>query len=403
MAFWNDKALFCIGPLPGEVAKVRVIREKKSWAEAAVEEIITASPHRHEPREEHFLSCSPWQGVDYAYQLELKKQMLAEIYGRPELTLPVEDFAAAPERFGYRNKLEFSLVNIKGQLQLAFHTRGTSDRYVMAPEGCVLGSAALNAAAMLVLDGLNALDIKKVAQSLTLHESSVGQIIAVVILREKAACELAPLAELPVDGIVVALRQLPDAYKSLWSHGISELSEIVGGVTVSYPWDAFFQVNPLAFASALTDILRYIDPSHFVADLYGGAGTIGLPVAKVAKKVVGIEISASAVKLANLNAGKNELVNYQAFATPSEKMNPEIMRGVDTVIVDPPRAGLNHKVIEFLLEAKPSRIVYLSCNPVTQARDIKLLGPAYEPSGLKGYDFYPGTLHMESLIVLNRG
>lgn len=402
MAFWNDKALFCVGPLPDEVAKVRVIREKKSWAEAAVEEIVTASPHRHEPREDHFLSCSPWQGVDYPYQLELKKQMLAEIYGRPELTLEVGEFAASPQQFGYRNKLEFSLVNIKGLLQLAFHTRGTSDRYVMAPGGCVLGSDALNAAAVAVLDGLNELNLKKVAQSLILRESSDGQIIAVVILREKAACELAPLAELPIDGIVVALKQLPDTFKPLWSHGISELSEMVGDVTVSYPWDSFFQVNPPAFANALGDIVRHIDPKHFVADLYGGAGTIGLPVAKVAKKVVGIEISASAVKLANENADKNELENYQAYAVASEKMNPEVMRGVETVIVDPPRSGLHAKVIEYLLEAMPKRIIYLSCNPVTQVRDVMLLTRDYKPSKLTGYDFYPGTLHLESLVVLDR-
>lgn len=402
MAFWNDKALFCVGPLPGEVAKVRVIREKKSWAEAAVEEILTASPHRHEPREEHYLSCSPWQGVDYAYQLELKKQMLAEIYGRPELSLPVDNFAASPQQYGYRNKLEFSLVNIKGQLQLAFHTRGTSDRYVMAPDGCVLGSDALNAAAIAVLKGLNELDLKKVAQSLILRESSDGQIIAVVVLRDKASCELAPLGELPVDGIVVALKQLPDTFRPLWSHGISELSELIGDVTITYPWDSFFQVNPPAFAAALKDILLNIDPKHFVADLYGGAGTIGLPVAKIAQKVVGIEISPSAVKLANANAEKNELSNYQAFATPSEKMNPEIMRGVDTVIVDPPRNGLNAKVIEFLLEAKPSRIIYLSCNPITQVRDVMLLMSDYQAASLIGYDFYPGTLHLESLVVLDR-
>jgi len=402
MAFWNDKALFCVGPLPGEVAKVRVIREKKSWAEAVVEKVITASPHRHEPGEEHFLSCSPWQGVEYGYQLELKQQMLAEVYGRPELTLAVEEFAASPGQFGYRNKLEFSLVNIKGKLELAFHTRGTSDHYVMAPDGCLLGSAALNAAAIAVLGGLNELSLKKVAQSLILRESSAGQIIAVVILREKAACELAPLGELPVNGIVVALKQLPDTFKPLWSHGISELSEVVGGVTVTYPWDSFFQVNPPAFAAALKDIVRHIDPTHFVADLYCGVGTIGLPVAKIARKVVGIEILPSAVKLANANAEQNEVSNYQAFATPSEKMNPEIMRGVDTVIVDPPRNGLNAKVIEFLLEAKPSRIIYLSCNPITQVRDVMLLMRDYTPSGLKGYDFYPGTLHLESLVVLDR-
>lgn len=402
MAHWHDKALFCIGPLPGETARVQLTREKKRWAEAMLEEIITASPHRHPAEEGHFLACSPWQGVDYGYQLELKRKMLEELYSRPELTLAIKDFIAAPKMTGYRNKLEFSLVLDQGQLELAFHVRGTFNDFVPAPDGCVLGSPAMNKAAATVIASLNDMELQQVAQTLIVREDSAGRIIVVVTLRQKAPRDLSALAEMPVDGIVVALKSTTDAHKLLWSHGIDELTETVGGITVAYPWDAFFQVNPAAFDNAFKDIVRHIDPEHFVADLYGGAGTIGLPVAGIANKVVGIEISASAVELANANALRNGLTNYKAFATRSETMDPETIRGVDTVIVDPPRAGLHALVIDFLKQAQPKRIIYLSCNPVTQVRDLLLLDDEYKVIEVTGYDFYPGTLHMESLAVLDR-
>jgi 23S rRNA (uracil1939-C5)-methyltransferase len=109
------------------------------------------------------------------------------------------------------------------------------------------------------------------------------------------------------------------------------------------------------------------------------------------------------VNLANLNAAANRIENYRAIAVAGEKMDPTLLVGADTVILDPPRAGLHPNVVSMLLEAKPARIIYLSCNPVTQARDVTLLLESYKPHEvITGFDFYPGTLHLESLVTLVR-
>src|SRR5664279_961988 len=125
LGYLDGRACFCAGPLPGETTLVETVKTKRNFTEATMLAVEQASVHRHEAREPHFLLCSPWQGVDYAYQLELKRGMLAEIFGRPELQLKVDDMVAAPEQFGYRNKLEFSLKRGAGvKLELAFHARG---------------------------------------------------------------------------------------------------------------------------------------------------------------------------------------------------------------------------------------------------------------------------------------
>jgi 23S rRNA (uracil1939-C5)-methyltransferase len=400
LAHWNGKALFVAGPLPGESAMVEVTREKKDWAEGAVVEYSRTSPRRGEPREAHFMSCSPWQGVDYDYQLELKRGMLAEVYGRPGLKLRVGDVLSSPRQFGYRNKLEFALAADKsGRLELALHKRGSGE-LVSAPQGCVLGTDEINHAALKVLERINELNLTDLAETLTVRQSLThGHIIAALSLKNAAERDWTQLTAPGVTGTIVLVRDKSE-HKTLWSHGPLALSETVGGVNLTYPWDSFFQVNPPAFEMALTRVLAEIRPGSKAIDLYGGAGTIGLPVARVADQVVGIEIMPASVDLANHNAAANGLENYRAIAVASENMDPANLAGADTVILDPPRTGLHPRVIEMLLEAAPGRIIYLSCNPVTQARDIMLLTDAYQPGNVTGFDFYPGTLHLESLITL---
>lgn len=403
LAHWHDKALFAVGPLPGESATVRITREKRDWAEGVVRQFAAvASPHRGPAHEDHYLSCSPWQGVDYQYQLELKRGMLAELFGRPGLELPVAEMLPSPRQFGYRNKLEFSLKpDERGRLELAFHERGSFRSLIAATQGCVLGSEAMNAAARAVMERLNELDVADIADTLTVRQSHThGHVIVVVMVRESAARNWDRLVVSQAAGVAVARKVRHDTYETLWTHGNIELAETFGGVELAYPWDSFFQVNLPGFELALERILTHIQPGTKVVDLYGGAGTIGLPAARIAREVAGVEIVASSVALANRNALSNQLANYQALAAPSEKIDPTLLADADAVIVDPPRAGLHKHVIRLLLEARPRQIIYLSCNPVTQVRDIMLLANSYTPGAPTGFDFYPGTLHLESLAVL---
>jgi 23S rRNA (uracil1939-C5)-methyltransferase len=348
--------------------------------------------------------CSPWQGVDYAYQLELKRQMLTESMARPELGLAVTDMVGAPSPLGYRNKLEFALLaGEERHLQLAFHARGSDTQLVALPDGCALGSEAMNKAALALLEKINAYKIAGYIDSVTIRQSQTdGKIVAVVALHQKAKRDWSDLKIPELAGVVVTLVRKDGRHEKLWQTDETELTEMVGGVELRYPYDGFFQVNLPCFNGALEQIIDAVPEGSKVVDLYGGAGTIGLPVARKARRVVGVEIDPESVDQANANAARAGLANYEAMAVSAERMSADVLRDVDLVIVDPPRAGLGRRVVDMLLEAAPQRIIYLSCNPVTQARDLILLKDAYKTSGVTGFDFYPGTLHLESLAILDR-
>lgn len=404
LGYWNGQACFCIGPLPGETAEVAIAKHCRGYAEARLLSVKAASAYRHEPPEGHFMICSPWQGVDYDYQIGLKRQMLAECMARPGLELEVLGMVGAPQPLGYRNKLEFSLApDREGRLELGFHERGSLEKLVPLPNGCLLGSAAMNETALKLLERLQELDVCEQAESLTVRQSQThGDIVGIVSLRGKTKRDWGSLKIPGLAGVAVSRFSPGRNHELVWQDGRVELAESLGGVELQYSYDGFFQVNVPMFERALERILEAIPAGARVVDLYGGPGTIGLQVAKVAGSVTGIEIQASAVEEANANAGRNALTNYEAIAVPAERMNAEVLRGARVVIVDPPRAGLHKNVIGMLLKAAPERIIYLSCNPVTQARDLALLTGKYETPGVKGFDFYPGTLHLESLAILTR-
>ena len=402
MAFWNGKALFCAGPLPGETAVVAITREKKRWAEARLIEITTAAPERSTPQEAHYMACSPWQGVAYDTQINLKRQILEGLFARPELGSPKLAFKSAPEAFGYRTKLELSLIERQGRLELGFHERGSADDFVDAPEGCLLGSAAMNQAALDALHLLRGLPVSGVAEGLTVRQGADAEIVVIIRLSERMELDWEVLGTLDVAGIAVIVGPRTGAVKTLYTRGTMALSCRVGDVEISMPWGAFTQVNPAGFELALADIMTHLTSDSVVADIYGGAGSIGLAIAARVKSVVGIETVSVAVNAANASARRLNITNYEAHVMAAEALDPGLVLGVDVVIVDPPRAGLTEKVIDYLLEARPPFVLYLSCNPVTQVRDIGHLAAAYEVREVTGYDFFPGTLHMEALALLVR-
>jgi 23S rRNA (uracil-5-)-methyltransferase RumA len=406
MGYVDGRACFVAGPLPGETARVAVRRSGARFVEAELVELVTQSPQRQAAAEAHYRLCSPWQGVAYDYQLELKRGMLAEIMGRPELELKLGEVVAAPQSLGYRNKLEFAVMpGPSAGLQLALHARGSSDRLEPSPDGCVLGSAAMNAAARAVLVRLEQIDAAGEVATIMVRQAGgkAGGCTVVVGLRRRVKRAWSSLQGPEVAGVVVAVARPGHRYETVWQAGKTRLTETVGGVAVDYDYAGFFQVNVPVFEGALRQITAAVPSGSAVVDLYGGAGAIGLAVAaRCGARVTGVEIDAAAVQLSNQSAARAGLQNYRAVATAAERLDPALLAQAEVVIVDPPRAGLDRCVVQALLTAGPQRIVYLSCNSVTQARDIMALQRHYQAGPLTGFDFYPGTLHMESLVVLDR-
>jgi 23S rRNA (uracil1939-C5)-methyltransferase len=397
----KGKALFAIGPLPGEKAEVNITRQKRNYDEAVLKHIVTPSVKRTGAAESHSLSCSPWQGVDYDYQLELKTAMLSQAYQQHHLDIKVAEFVGSSQITGYRNRLDFTLARLDGKLKLAFHARGSWQDVLPLPDGCVLGTPSMNAAALDLVRRLDDNFILAEDSILTVRQShSTGEILTILTTLVKKF-DWAVLAGQPnINLVVVRPANGSNPGKLIYAERDPELIEKIGNLDIAYPYDGFFQTNPKMFNKALDQIVQVVGDANNVIELYSGVGAIGLPLATSASSVTGVEIVPSAVKYARRNSHKNNITNYNEILNPAEKMDFGVFKTADVVVLDPPRAGLHPRVVRRLIEYRPKRIVYLSCNPVTQARDIALLSEFYTPSDATGFDFYPQTLHLESLVTL---
>lgn len=401
LGYLDGKPCFAAGPLPGETAEVEIIKEKPGFAEAAVANITSTHERRQGEAEPHYLSCSPWQNVDYDYQLELKQAVLADAFSRTDVG--VADILGADVRFGYRNKLEFSLNPTNDKLELAFHHRGSYENLITLPEGCILGSPSMNEAALKLAAAAHTLKLDGYIETLTVRRSeSTGELLGHIALHQVPKRDWTDLKVAELATVVVSRVRRRVEHELVWDSGQTTLTENVGGMELSYPYDGFFQTNIPMFEMILQKIMEAVPEGAKIVDLYGGVGTIGLAAATKAKEVLGVEINASSVEQAAENAARAGLANYQAVRAPAQRLESKYLAGADCIIVDPPRAGLEQRVVLGILAAAPQRIIYLSCNPVTQARDFQLLSEAYETEEVTGYDMYPGTLHLESLMVLDR-
>ncbi|MFW5703501.1 MAG: class I SAM-dependent RNA methyltransferase [Patescibacteria group bacterium] len=417
---YKDKDLFVIGALPGETCLVRITKKRRSYREAVVEEVLETPYERKVTVEDHFLSCSPWQPLPYSIQIEQKTKMLRHAYQQHQVELSKEIIDqmvvhGAPEdqRLGYRTKMEYSFWYDDEAMRLAFHQRGKP--FIKTPllEGCILAADKVNQCGLRVVElldrhGINKNDLK----TLTIRESkTTGDVLAILLQKNPdlripiTLSDLAPFAE----GLTIATSppRSPAAIieEVQYQEGITALTEEIIGTAVSYPLDGFFQNHIGMFSNAVSRMKAYLKDEgtrRRMVELYSGVGTIGLALAAFAEEVVGIEISSSMVQMAQENARQNNISHYTAHLSPAEQMPVDLLQDTDTLILDPPRAGLHQDVVKMIRTALPAQILYLSCNPATQARDVALLASQYRLYGLEGFDFYPQTLHMEGLAVLER-
>lgn len=399
------------GMLDGETAEIDTKRKKDKMS-GTITKLITASPHRIQPEELHYLSCSPWQVMEYPTQLAAKQEILEKLFS--ESGAPHVEFTPAEGFWGYRTKVEFSFTDRDqlgnpAPLSLAFNARGSGGKARLAlSNGCSLLSENVNSTAKAIEaklrdQGLTTFELK----TLILRESkTTGDIIAALFVKAEELSEF-DTSDIPH---LVGFHAWHSTYKSpasamtrhLWSHGATELSEKIGDINLNYPWDGFFQNNIRVFEKSLSRMRQFLPANMSVLELYCGVGTIGLNLAATAPQVHGVEINPSSVKHAGENAARNSVANYTAECLPAEKIDSDLIARFPILLLDPPRAGLHPKLIDSILKAPPETIIYLSCNPESQARDWKALSSSYQMIHLEGFDFYPQTPHMESLIVLKR-
>jgi 23S rRNA (uracil1939-C5)-methyltransferase len=377
----DGRKLFVWGGLPGEVVDVQIIKKRSKLAEGRVVEVITSSHERVEPKDpQSYLSTSPWQIMATESELHYKAALIEEAFELHDIVLPEAiEVCGDNRRYNYRNKVEFSFYwdTDASQLELAFFIRGSKGK--VAVDGTSLAQEPINVLARAIRDVLRTKSIEARSLKTLLIRCDVAgnctwQLYVKDIDIEYISQPEAKLLQAQGGEIIYSDPKSPASRitERLATYGNTVLTDSILGIEFNYATEGFFQVNIPLYEMALRDMQKWLHPGP-VLDMYSGVGTIGLTIGGTDLTLV-------------------ELDPYAAL----EHISPHA-----TIILDPPRAGLHPDVIHRLVEQKPSRIIYLSCNPVTQARDVALLAEAYGIRAHTGYNFFPATPHIEHLVVLD--
>jgi len=402
------KKAFVWGGLPGEEVEIEVTKKKSSFLEGIVTQVFKASNERIVPKEpESYLSTSPWQIMTFEAEQHYKAALIEEAFELHDIVVPEPiEIYSDNKQYEYRNKIEFSWWWDKeaAHLDLAFFRRGTHGK--LPVEGTSLAHPSIIAAAHAIRDVLR----KRETQAFTLKTVIIrcdqkGNVAAQLYVKDEdfAVFTDSELASLTIQGFELIFSN-PKSPASVITHrmqawGTTTLTDTILDIPFTYAVEGFFQINIPVYEQALKDMKEWVDQTRPTVDLYSGVGTIGLTIG--GENVTMVEINEHAVREMerNITALQREKA-AKAILAPSESVLENITKEA-TIIVDPPRAGLHEDVISKLLEAEPNRIVYLSCNPVTQARDVARLAEKYGIRSHRGYNFFPRTPHIEHLVVLD--
>lgn len=426
---------------PGDKVKLFVNNRKKNYAEANVLEILEPSPLRIQPFCSHFGVCGgcKWQHVPYEKQLSLKWQQVNDQLTRiGKLQLPeIKPILASANTQFYRNKLEYTFSNSRwftrdeistdlamSKNALGFHVPKRFEK-VLPIEKCYLQADPSNDIRLTLRDLANQnqytyydhIAHEGFLRNIMIRTASTGEIMVMVQFAQDNETEIKVVmenlkAKFPqINSLNYILNQKRnDTFNDLeinTFHGKPYIEERMEDLVFRIGVKSFYQTNSDQ-AYELYKITREfadLKGDELVYDLYTGTGTIANFVAKQAKHVIGIEYVADAVEDAKINSAVNHINNTEFFAGDMRKFltNDFIAEKgrPDVVITDPPRAGMDEPVVRTLMETAPKRIVYVSCNPATQARDLAILSEKYDITAVQPVDMFPHTHHVENVARLD--
>ena len=442
----DNKVIFIPYAVPGDIVDLQVTRKKSHYAEATIASIIQPSPMRIQPFCKHFGVCGgcKWQSLPYEEQLKAKQQQVEDALTRigkvpfPKI-LPI---IGSKKTKAYRNKLEFGFSNkkwlTKEQIEsgvvfsdmnaVGFHIPGAFDKILDLKE-CFLmddfNNRIRNGLRSYVIEkGYSFFDLRNqngLLRNMMLRKTSTGEIMVLLQFcireaqEEKEAQDVLQWIKTTFPEITSLLyvnnTKCNDTISDLDIHTFSGADCIYEQME-----DLQFKIGPKSFyqtnseqAFVLYKVVREfanLSGNEYVYDLYTGTGTIANFIAGKAKRVIGIEYVPEAIKDAKENAVLNNLDNIQFFAGDMKDILTDDFVALygrpDVIITDPPRAGMHNDVISTILFAAPKRIVYVSCNPATQARDVSLLSADYHITKVQPVDMFPQTHHVENVLLMER-
>lgn len=437
----DGKVIFIEETVPGDIVDVQVLKSKKDWAEGRPIFFHSYSPDRVNPFCEHFGVCGgcQWQMLPYDKQLFYKQKQVSDTLKRiGKLVLPEQlPIVGAEQQRYYRNKIEYTFGNkryltneqikdpsIDAMANVAgFHARGFFDK-VVDINACHLQAEPTNAIRLAIKKmaeekGWDFYDIRQhtgFLRTMQIRLCRTGELMVNIVFgREDETARLALLEHLSAS--FPSITSLLYTINTKMNDSLYDLSPQVfkgnGWVTETLE-DFKFKIGPKSFfqtntaqAERLYQITREfaeLTGTETVYDLYCGTGSIGIFVSKLAARIIGVETVAEAIEDAKINAALNNIQHAQFFAGDVINVcNDEFFAAhgkPDVIITDPPRAGMHEKLVMKILEMRAPRVVYVSCNPATQARDLNLLAEAYEVTRIQPVDMFPHTHHIENVVQL---
>ncbi|KAF5068060.1 23S rRNA (uracil-C(5))-methyltransferase RlmCD [anaerobic digester metagenome] len=437
----NEMVVFVPFVVPGDVVDIRIVSRKRRFFEGRAVKFHKLSDMRVDPVCSHFGICGgcKWQGMDYSRQLYYKQKQVQDNFSRiGHLEFPgIMPIKGAPNTEYYRNKLEYTFsthrwltdeeMNIPPEARvmnaLGFHIPGMFDR-VLDIQHCYLQSQISNRIRLALKDFAisrqisfyNIRNFEGDLRNLIIRNSNTGDLMVIVVFgtdnpgRIETVMRFVSESFPEITSLFYVVNQkhndtINDLTPVLYQ-GIPYMTEAMDGLKYRIGPLSFFQTNSVQ-ALELYSITREfagLTGTETVYDLYTGTGTIANFIAHRAGRVVGIEYVEPAVQDARMNSELNGISNTVFYSGDMAKVltSEFIMKNgkPDVVVTDPPRAGMHEKVVKSILEAAPEKIVYVSCNPATQARDISLMAAQYRISQVQPVDMFPHTHHVENVCLL---
>lgn len=397
----DGKAIFVWNALPGELVEVELRKSKKSFADGFASEVIEPSEDRISELEadDINLSVQPWVIMNYVTELEHKRQIIVETFLHEGVELPDFEVQTIGSLNSYRNKVEFSFWGDDDGIFYSHFLRASHRKIKLEYPYHDLIKDQIAAYSANVLKELNEMniragDLKSLIVRCDNKAPNDSGVAGALFVKDKnfpkmKSSNLAVYYSNPKSPASVPTEKL-------YQNGSTSIVDTVGGKELQYDVLSFFQVNLPVFELALSKIREQTSDSQNKVDLYSGVGSIGIAIGGT--KTL-LEIDPQNIAMAKLNTRGTDIEVVHASA---EKSLDYITRD-SSLIVDPPRAGLHKDVTAKICSEKPVQICYLSCNPITQARDIKHLTDAgYELKTFEAYNFFPRTPHIETLAILSR-
>jgi len=400
----DGKAVFIPNALPGEIVDIEIVEERSRYSRGRIDSIIQGSPERINARCPHYYDCGgcAYQHVEYSRELDLKRQVVQDSLRRiGHIDIEVKPVLGIQPPWHYRNKVTWQIVKDGKHTCLAYY-RGSSHDWVKVSD-CQIISASMQEASNYLNQTLAEMKIRPGATAVVRQSAVDGSLLLIIYGLDKA----------PAKSTIIKLgKRFASVYFSLdnsktitHTSGLEYLEGRLGDIKCRISPESFFQVNQQQ-ADRMMEIIKdkaALNGSQVVLDAYCGTGTITLNMANRASSVVGIESNQTAVEDAIHNAMHNHITNAEFIAGSCEKVLPSLNKSFDLVLLDPPRSGCQPRVIDAVISSQPTKIIYVSCNPSTLARDLALFKKSgYTPLEVQPVDMFPRTHHVETVALLTR-